>query len=105
MLLGGEEWLRCEVCLNGIRLEHVSEFKYFGCVLDESGKDEAECSESRAPGAIRSLVYTMSLQVECARVLHESLLVPFLRYGSETMIWREKRGLGLGLYRWTISEV
>ena len=24
----------------GIRLEHVSEFKYFGCVLDESGTDE-----------------------------------------------------------------
>ena len=25
-----------------------------------------------------------------ARVLHESLLVPVLTYGSETMIWREK---------------
>ena len=23
-------------------------------------------------------------------VLHETLLVPFLRYGSETMLWREK---------------
>ena len=26
-----------------MRLEHVSEFKYLGCVLDESGADEAEC--------------------------------------------------------------
>ena len=43
MVLGGEERLECEVCLDGIRLEHVSEFKYLGCVLDESGTDEAEC--------------------------------------------------------------
>ena len=32
----------------------------------------------------------MSLQLECAKVLHESLLVPVLTYGSETMIWRQK---------------
>ena len=30
-----------------------------------------------------------SLQLECARVLHESLLRPIM-YGCETMIWREK---------------
>ena len=30
------------------------------------------------------------LQVECARELHETLLVPVLMYGSETMLWREK---------------
>ena len=30
------------------------------------------------------------MQLECARVLHKSLLVPDLTYGSETMIWREK---------------
>ena len=40
--------------------------------------------------AIRSLVNVRSLQLECARVLHESWLVPFLTYGNETMIWREK---------------
>ena len=41
-------------------------------------------------GAIRSLVNARFLQLECASVLHESLLVPVLTYGSETMIWREK---------------
>ena len=30
------------------------------------------------------------MQLECAKVLHESLLEPVLTYGSETMIWREK---------------
>ena len=34
MVLGGEEGLECEVCIDGIRLERVSEFKYLGCVLD-----------------------------------------------------------------------
>ena len=44
MVLGGEEGLECEVGVDGIHLEHVSEFKYSGCVLDKSGTDEAECS-------------------------------------------------------------
>ena len=32
----------------------------------------------------------MDLQFECARVLHETLLVPILMYGSETILWKEK---------------
>ena len=56
-------------------------------VLDESGTDETECSRKVASGrkvadAIRSLVNTWSLQLECAIVLHESLLVPVLTYDS-----------------------
>ena len=41
MILNGEERLKCEVHVNGIHLEHVSEFKYLGCVLNESGTDGA----------------------------------------------------------------
>ena len=33
MVLNGEEGLECEVYVHGIRLGHVSEFKYLGCVL------------------------------------------------------------------------
>ena len=32
-----------EVCVDEIRLENVSEFKYLGCVSKESGTNEAEC--------------------------------------------------------------
>ena len=39
ILLGGEEGLECEVCVDGKRLEHASEFKYLGCILDKSGTD------------------------------------------------------------------
>ena len=71
------------------------EFKYLGCVLDESGTDEADChrkvvSGKMVAGAVRSLVNSRSLQFECVRVLRESLLVPVLMDSSETMIWREK---------------
>ena len=60
-------------------------------VLDELGTDETECSRKvasgrRVAGAISSLVNAKSLQLECARVLHESLLVPVLTHGNETMI-------------------
>ena len=46
MMLNGEEELGSEVHIDGICLEHVSEFKYLGCILDESHTDEAECSRS-----------------------------------------------------------
>ena len=63
--------------------------------MDESGTDGAECSRKvasgrRVAGAIRSLVNARNFQLECARVLHETLLVPVLMYGSETMLWKEK---------------
>ena len=63
--------------------------------MDESGTDEAEfrrkvVSWRRVAGAIRSLVNARNLQLECTRVLHESLLVPVLMYGRETMICSEK---------------
>ena len=62
----------------------MSEFKYLGCVLDDSGAYEAECSREvasgrRVAGAIRSLVNARGLQLESAMVLYESLLlVPLL---------------------------
>ena len=109
MVLNGEEGLECEVHVDEIRLEHVAEFRYLGCVLKESGTDGAECSRKaasgrRVAGAIRFLVNARDLKHECARILDETLLVPVLTYGSETILWREIRGLGLGLYRWTTSE-
>ena len=67
------------VYVDRIRLEHISEFKYLGCVLDESGTDGAECSRKagnrkRMAGVIRSLVilWICSLSV---LVLHETLLM------------------------------
>ena len=50
MVLGGEERLEWEICVDGIRLKHVSEFKYLECVLDELGTDESECSRKVASG-------------------------------------------------------
>ena len=60
-VLNREEGLECEVYVDGLRLEHVSEFKYLGCDWDESGTDGVEYSRKdvsgrRIAGAIRSLV-------------------------------------------------
>ena len=62
-------------------------------------------SERRVAGTIRFLVSARSLQLECARVLHESLLVPVLTYGSEKLIWREKERSRIWAVQWTTSEV
>ena len=37
-----------------------------------------------------SLCLMLGLQLECARVFHEPLLMSVLTYGSETMIWKRK---------------
>ena len=41
-------------------------------------------------GAIMSLVNAKDLQLECARVLNETLLESDLMYDSEIMLWKEK---------------
>ena len=61
MVLNGEEGLECEVHVDGIHLEHVLEFKYLGCVLEESGTDGPEysrkvASRRKVAGTIWSLV-------------------------------------------------
>ena len=95
MALNGEEGLECAILGDGMQLEHVLEFKYLGCVLDESGTDAAECrrkavSGMRFGGPNRFLVNARGLPLECARVLHKTLLVPVFMYGSEAMIWKEE---------------
>ena len=71
MVLNGKEGLVCEVHVYGIRLEHVWEFKYLGCVLGEFGIDGAECSRNMASGrivagSIRSLANARDLQLDYA---------------------------------------
>ena len=71
MVLNGEEGLGCEVHVDGIRLEHVSEFKYSVCVLYKSGTDGTECSKElvsrrRVADAVKSLVNARDLQLEFA---------------------------------------
>ena len=48
MVLNKEEGLECEVHVDGIRLEYVSELKSLGCVLFEADTDGAECSRKMA---------------------------------------------------------
>ena len=74
----------------------------------ESGTDGEECHRNvasgiRVAGTIRTLVNARNLQPKYARVLHESLFVPFVMYGNVTMIWKVKERSRL--YRWTASEV
>ena len=47
-------------------------------------------SGRRGVGAIRFLVNARDLQIECARVLHKTLLVHVFMYGIEIMLWKEK---------------
>ena len=48
--------------------------KYLGCILDKAEGCREVASGRRVGGAIRSLVNARDLQLECARILHETLL-------------------------------
>ena len=77
--------------------------------MEESGTEEAKCSRKvasvrRVASAIKSLVNARDFQLECATVLHETLLVPVLMNGSETMSSKEKersriRALQMNIFR------
>ena len=50
-----------------------------------------QCSrEGGVGGAIKSLVNARDLQLQYAKVLHETLLVPVPMYDSETILWKEE---------------
>ena len=49
-VLGGVEGLESEVLVNGMQLEHVSEFKYLRFVYYESGTDAAKCCRKMVSG-------------------------------------------------------
>ena len=59
--------------------------------MGKSGTDWAEYSRKvvsgrRVADAIRSLVNVKDLKFVCVIVLHETLLVPVLMYGSKTIL-------------------
>ena len=75
--------------------DEQGDFKYVWCVLGKSGTELTKCSWNivsgkRVTGATRSLVNANDMQLKCARVLHETLLLLLLMYGSKTMLWKEK---------------
>ena len=47
-------------------------------------------SGRRVPGPIRSLDNARDYQLQCPRVLHETLLVHILMYGNEAILWKVK---------------
>ena len=72
-----------------IRLQHVSEFKkgVLWMTPEQMRQYRRKIGSGRkVASAIRSLINTRGLQVECSRVLHEALLVPVLLCDIETMI-------------------
>ena len=98
VVLNEEEELECEVYVDGVRLEQVSEFKYLRCVLDESstnfaGGSRKVASGRKVAGAIRSLVNARDLQLEYARVLHEYCLCLLLCMAVRQCYRRRRRNL------------
>ena len=90
-----------EVWVDVIRFEYVSEFKYMGCVLVDSGTEGAECSRKeasgrRVTGAVRSLVNARDLQLESCM---KHCLYLFLCMAVRQCYGKRRRGLELGLCR------
>ena len=109
IVLNGKEGLECEVHVDWIRLGHVSEFKYLGCVLDEASTDGAECSRKvasgrRAAGAMGSLVNVRDLSLILLESYMRHYLCLFLCIAVIQCYGKNRRDLELGLCRWTTLE-
>ena len=69
--------------------------------MNEADTDGAVCSRklvsgSRVERAVKSLDNARDLQLECARVLHETFLVPLIIYGVRQCYGKRRRDVGLG---------
>ena len=53
MVLDGEDGLESEVHVDGISLEHVSKFKYLGCLDESGGKRKMVWDRSEWLGFVR----------------------------------------------------
>ena len=85
--MGRRDW--DEIHVNRALLEQVSEFKYLGYVLNESGTDDRKVASGRkVAGVLRSLVNGRGLQLSVQRcfISHCSCLFCCM---AKTMIWRE----------------
>ena len=85
----------CEVFIGNERLEVVEVFKYLGSVFEKRGGCENDVNQrviqgKKVGGIVRNLVKRNGLSVECARTIHEVVLVPTLLYGSETVYLKER---------------
>ena len=101
ILLGGDEVLICEFLVDGRLSEHISKFKYLRCTLVQMVANIV----GKVEDATRSLVNAGSLQLKYTRVLHETMLVLVLLYGSETTVGRDKGRIMLELCKLTTLEV
>ena len=82
------------VCLNGEKLEEVSEFKYLGSHVADDGSMEREVGYrlgegSKVLGAVRGVMKGRSLSRNAKRCLYERVIVPTVTYGAETWSMRE----------------
>ena len=62
--------------------------------MDESGTEYRDADFSRKEERCRCYYvpgHNRSLQLDCASVLHDELIVPVFMYSSETRIRKEKR--------------
>ena len=85
--------MECDVFADGVRLENLN---IWGVFWTKQVHMEAECCRKAASGrrvasSIKSLVNARDLQLQFARALHETLLVPILMYGRDNVMEREKK--------------
>lgn len=68
------------------------------CVVTDYADIESKVMQDRKIVCeIRAIMNTNGWSWECVRLLHESVLIPLslstLVYGSETLVWKEKKKL------------
>ena len=89
MVLGGKEWLDCEIHVDGARLEQVSEFKYQRCVLNESGTDDAKCRRMGKSGREKKGYFSLHLFSLILYFLSSFIIPPLLAWSGLTPRWRD----------------
>ncbi len=81
-------------------MEEVNEFKYLGSVICKHGGTEGETRERalqgrKVVGSLGRIMNSRSVSMEVKRDLRNTVIVPTLRYATETWAWNESQRSGV----------
>ncbi|CAG4947225.1 unnamed protein product [Parnassius apollo] len=85
----------CEIRIEGELIEQVDEFVYLGCIFSRDGRYDKDIERrvnagNRVNGALHSIVKNQNVSKKARMVIHNTVLVPTLMYGSESWVWQKK---------------
>ncbi|XP_049870886.1 uncharacterized protein LOC126370141 [Pectinophora gossypiella] len=85
----------CRIMIGNEMVEQVNEFVYLGTMFTRDGKCDEDIERrvrlgNSVNGAMHAVVSSQCISQDARMAVHNAVLVPTLKYGSECWVWQKK---------------